>query len=315
MQILKFYLMLYNKEMENENNLENNSVIKKTEKRLYSSGFNDLERKRSRLSGVNFDTKQGWGEAKEDSGEVYDENMLKNKKTKSPLLVSFFIVSLLFFIGSIIFASFLYLGGTNVVSPENVDISVIGPVSVKGGEDFNLQIMISNNNNTSLESADLLITYPVGSRINGTESSDGRYRESLGTIAPNQVINKTIKSAVFGEENSDKEIRVSIEYRNENSNAILGKDKSFTTLISSSPLSLFVDAPDEVNSNQDISLNLKVTSNSSETIKGGILSATYPAGFLFKSAIPQPTSGEDTWNLGDIKKGSEKIIKIKGIIP
>ena len=81
--------MLYNKEMENENNLENNSVIKKTEKRLYSSGFNDLERKRSRLSGVNFDTKQGWGEAKEDSGEVYDENMLKIKRQNHRSLFHF----------------------------------------------------------------------------------------------------------------------------------------------------------------------------------------------------------------------------------
>ncbi|HBM45864.1 MAG: hypothetical protein UT05_C0006G0036 [Parcubacteria group bacterium GW2011_GWF2_38_76] len=291
-----------------DDNLEEGG-IKKTEKRLYSQDPGNLERKRSQLSGVDYEEKVTWG------GEegLNIKNMAQTRK-KFPILSLILTLSFVFFVGATIFATYLYLGSTNVISPDNVDISVIGPVSVKAGEEINLQVAITNKNNTALEYVELIATFPGGSKILTNKVNDTQYRKNLGTIKPNEIITETIKTALFGEENADREVIVAIEYRNENSNAIMEKETIWKTIVSSSPLSLIFDMPTDANSNQEITLNVKTISNSKDTMRDVVLNVAYPSGFIFKEAIPKASSGNGVWFLGDFKQGEEKLVKIKGVI-
>jgi hypothetical protein len=293
------------------NDLENldEGGIKKTEKRLYSQEPGNLERKRGELSDINFEEKVNWGG--EDGLNI--QNMAQAKK-KFPILSLLFTVSFLFFVGAVIFATYLYLGNTNVISPQNVDISIVGPVSVKAGEEISLQVAITNKNNTSLEYVDLVVTFPVGSRIVSNKVNETQFRKNLGTVKPNELITETIRAALFGEENAEREVKVAIEYRNENSNAIIEKESFWKTLISSSPLTILFDIPRDASSNQEITLNVKTVSNSKEVLKDVILNIAYPSGFIFKEATPKASSGEGSWFLGDLKQGEERLVKIKGII-
>ncbi len=290
-------------------NYEEEGVIKKAEKKLYSIEPGNLERKRSPLSNFRQEEKGSW------AGEINVENEMKypNKKSFSFLTIML-IFSFLFFVGAVGFAYYLFSGGVNTISPDNVSVSIVGPVSVKGGEEFNLQITITNNNNISLEYVDLIATFPGGSKISSVGSTGSQFRKNLGTINPNQVINETIKGTLFGEEKAERDIYVTLEYRNKGSNAIIEKEELFKTTISSSPLSLFFDIPKDANSNQEIVLNAKLTSNSKETLKDVLLNLSYPSGFIFKSANPTPTSGDGVWEFGDMKQGTEKKVKITGVI-
>ncbi|MEI6296959.1 MAG: hypothetical protein WCO84_04925 [bacterium] len=289
-------------------NFEDDSVIKKTEKRLYSSDPGNLDRQRGRLSNTRFGEDKMW--------EGQDLNTLQMGQTKKrfPILSLILVFSFIFFLGSLGFAYYLYQGGTNTVSPENIDISLSAPVSLKAGEEFNLQVKITNKNNTALEYTDLIATFPDGTSIPAYKVNDNQYRKTLGTIKPNEVVTETIKASLFGEENANREIKIGLEYRNENSNAIMQKDASFSTIISSSPLSLYFDIPKDANSNQEIVLNVKTVSNSKESLKDVILNLSYPAGFIFKNSVPPATSGEGVWELGTLKQGAEKLVKITGVI-
>ncbi|HRY62901.1 MAG TPA: hypothetical protein P5056_04000 [Candidatus Paceibacterota bacterium] len=283
--------------------------IKKTEKRLYSQTPGNLERRRSGLSDVNYDEKVTWG------GEegLNLRNMVQTRK-KFPILSFVLTLSFAFFVGAIIFAAYLYFGNTNIISPSNVDISIVGPVSVKAGEEINLQVAITNKNNTALEYVELITTFPGGSKILTNKVNDTQSRKNLGTIQPNQIITETIKTALYGEENADREIKVGIEYRNQNSNAIMAKDALWKTVISSSPLSLIFDLPADANSNQEITLNVKTISNSKDPLTDVVLNVAYPAGFIFKESVPKASSGTGVWFLGDMTQGDEKLVKIKGVI-
>lgn len=291
-----------------EDNFEEGG-IKKTEKRLYSQEPGNLERKRSGLSGVDYDDKVSW--VGEESLNI--QNMTQTRK-KFPILSILLTFSFIFFVGAVIFAAYLYFGNTNVISPSNVDISIVGPVSVKAGEEINLQVAITNKNNTSLEYVELIATFPNGSKIITNKVNDTQYRKNLGIINPNEIITETIKTALYGEENADREIKIGIEYRNQNSNAIMAKDTLWKTVISSSPLSLIFDMPTDANSNQEITLNVKTISNSKDPLNDVVLNVAYPSGFIFKESVPKASSGNSVWFLGDFKQGSEKLVKITGVI-
>ncbi|MBU0611838.1 hypothetical protein KKA39_01890 [Patescibacteria group bacterium] len=230
---------------------------------------------------------------------------------KTSVFKKFFIFSIIFFVFASVFAFYMFFFKGNTVSNNNIDISIIGNAFTAGGEELPLQIEITNRNNSPLELADLLIEYPKGS--SGDLSQDAeRFRSSLGTIPAGSVRNENVKIVVFGEQGSVRPIRVSLEYRVEGSNAIFVKEKPYEVSISSAPINLLVDAPNEASPNQEISFNVKATLNATKAASKILLKLDYPVGFQFESAKPSPSFGDNVWNLGDLAPGTEREISIIG---
>ena len=65
---------------------------------------------------------------------------------------------------SILFAYLSFRGGGNSISSDNIEIGLSGPVSIGAGEVLSLEIDVLNKNSVDLETADLLVEYPDGSR-------------------------------------------------------------------------------------------------------------------------------------------------------
>ncbi len=291
-----------------ENNSEDSS-IKRLEKRLYGSRPVSAEKERTELGELSYEVKNAF----EDTGEI--SIMKKEKDIQTPILRTLLIASSIFFLTALGISAYFLLGGSNIVSTDNVDLSLSGPVSVRGGDDFVLQILLSNKNNTPLKFAQLLVEFPAGSKIPKSESTvSNRYIKQLGDISNNTVINETVKSVLFGEENSEQEIKITLEYRTEGSNATFVKQKSYKTFISSSPISLSLDIPADTNSEKEMEIDIKVNSNSGEVIKGVVLEMAYPSGFVFKSADPEPSYGDNFWSLGDLLVKGVRTIKLRGSI-
>ena len=81
------------------------------------------------------------------------------------------------------FAFSKFFLGNNVVSGNNIDILVSGPVSIAGGEVLPLDIEVKNNNNIDLNTVDLRVEYPAGTKSADDQSVDlPRYSETLGDI-------------------------------------------------------------------------------------------------------------------------------------
>ena len=229
------------------------------------------------------------------------------------------------------YAGYMFLGGNNNVSNNNIDINVLGNSFTDGGQQLPLIVSVTNRNSSALELVDLVVEYPRGTSgalpsvpdtphsagststtTTDTTNNTERLRESIGTIAAGATQSQSINPILFGQQGSVSTIKISIEYRVEGSNAIFVKEKDYDVTINSTPINLSVDAPSQISPNQDITLNIKATLNATTTVPNMLLQADYPVGFQFESAKPAPSFGNNVWNLGDLAPGSESDISVTG---
>ncbi|MEK7463658.1 MAG: hypothetical protein AAB610_00855 [Patescibacteria group bacterium] len=293
-------------------NQEDKSKIEELKKSLYSRNTPDIRtHRRLRFQKQESNIITDWEHPQEIEEDI--ELNKRYKDTSMSFFTKILIGSIFFFLAALGIGAYLVFNGSNIVSANNVDITINGPVSVAGGEPVSFEVQISNQNNIKLQTVDLSVDFPAGT----TDADDSlkelkNFRELIPDIESGGVGQKTIRAIVYGEENSKKEIKVSIEYRVKGSNAIFQKEKTFDLLVSSSPITLTVSSFKEVNSGQEFEMAVTMNSNSKEVIKSLLLKAVYPFGFTYTSSDLKPVADTTTWRIGDIPPGGKKTIKIKG---
>lgn len=280
---------------------------------LYSVNFKPKEKRRMlHVHDQGVAVSRDWGAESTPRGVFNSESVQVHTWSFTQKL---FATSLGVFALAVLVALSVFLGGGNVVSTENVDIKISGPVSINGGEELSLDVSVVNDNNTALELADLIVRYPEGTRTSADLDTDfTKYRESLGDIPARSISKKTIKAILFGEQNSKKQIQIGVEYRVAGSNAIFYKEKEYEIVVSSSPLSVTVNAVTEANSGQNVEFTVDIASNSTRTLSNVMLSSEYPFGFAFKTASPESSYGTTLWRLGDVAPNSKRTIVVRGTI-
>jgi len=247
-----------------------------------------------------------WGKEEEIKTNIQEKFFMKTSMFKK-----FFIFSIVFFVLALSYAGYMFFAGGNTVSNDNIDIAVLGNTFTAGGEDLPLQIEITNKNNSTLELADLVVEYPKGSSGDLSKDTE-RMRDSLGAIPAGAIKKDNMKVVLFGEQGSIRQVKISLEYRVEGSNAIFIKEKLFDVTISSAPINLTVDAPSEISPNQNITLNVKAILNATKAASKILVKLDYPVGFQFVSSNPSPSISNNIWSLGDLSPGTERDISITG---
>lgn len=290
---------------------EDKSSIDRLGKALYSRNLNQ-SKKTGRLSDVVYDVKEDWNEI-ESEKYIPESEEIKPRGTDLPKKILF--GALIFFVVSVLVTIFVLFGGANTISGNNVDITILGPVSIGGGENLSLDITVVNKNNTTLSSADLVIEFPDGTKQSGNTTSDlKKYRQTLGDISPSAIAKQNVKAILFGEENSKKIIKVGVEYRVTGSSATFYKEKDYEITITSSPVRVTVSSLKEVTANQQITITVDIDSNSTSILNDIMIKAEYPFGFTFKSSNPSSVSEDNTWKLGDLSPKDHRTIKINGTL-
>src|ERR1035437_553128 len=169
-----------------------------------------------------------------------------NRKPENhPVMKKLFVIALVFFVLTLCFSIYVYLGGSNFISSKNVDITILGPVSVSAGEVMNVNI--KNNNNADLTNANLLIEYPDSTR-SPSDATVPLVREKVpvGTIASGGEYNYVAKAIILGQKADIKEVKVSIDYGVKGSNATFTKEKLYDVSIGATPVTMTVDEPPTV---------------------------------------------------------------------
>lgn len=221
--------------------------------------------------------------------------------------------SIILFVISLGIAVYVFLGGRNVVSTKNIVININTPISVAGGERLPVEISIINQNNVPLISADVLVEYADGGRQPDDLSKElKRYRESLGAISVGATLNKKYEVVFFGEEGESKDLKVTLEYRVQGSNAIFSKTEVRSVTLSSAPVSVSVLSPSEASAGEEVNLSVTVSANTSNIVGHLALAVDYPFGFQFSGSDPGPTYSGNVWDLGDLKPGATRTVKIRG---
>jgi len=124
----------------------------------------------------------------------------------------------------------------------------------------------------------------------------------------------SISAVIFGEENTQKEITVSLTYSVKGSSAIFTKEQTYDVLINSSPITVTASSFSSVTSGQAFDMTVNLKSNSQNALKNVLLKAQYPFGYTFISANLPPLSDHVTWKIGDIPPGGERSIVIHGTL-
>jgi hypothetical protein len=294
-----------------EGQSEQKSKIKNAESGLYSRQHED-EQLISSLRKKNYEVPGTWGETPIVATNLENVYMKNRRKMLKKILIG----SVVFFAVAVGFALYIFSGGRNEFSSKNVNISIVGDVSVDAGKPVEMQVLVENKNATNLEGAELIVDLPEGARatFEGKETTL-RITKMLGTIAPNEVVEQKFSVMFFGEEKKTIAVRARVEYHFTGSSAISKNDYEHSILIVSSQVSLDMKVLKEVSSGQEIELLVSVVPSTSETLEGLMVKMNYPFGFTFKSATPAAFDSKNTtWVLEPLKPFTPQEIRIRGII-
>ncbi len=253
--------------------------------------------------------------SQDENAVLYSDHMSYSRKRKAfrKIIAS---IGVVFFIGALAVSAFLMFSGNNTISGDNISIDVSGGITVGGGEEFQFQVAIANQNAIPVQSATLIIEYPRGSHsIDEAEKEVSVERKQLDSIDKGELVNIPLKVRIFGEENEEKEIKVSVDYRVSGSNATFHKEATpLKFKVSTSPVVMTFDSVKSISSGQEMELKLTIQSNSPSPLTNLLVRAEYPEGFDFTESSPDTVSGEDTWKIATLKPAEKKIITIKGLM-
>lgn len=309
--------MRYGEEKKDKLNQLERKLYSRNAPNIISGADSDADRG---LGQDNFDSesvepRQDWQETKPGNFDELASKISNMAQKKHNFVNKIFVFSLLFFLVAAAVAGFVFWGGMNSVSSRNVDIKLTGPLEVGGGQEVSFSIDVINNNNTDLDSASLIVKYPAGTRLATDLTKDlAEERFTLQKIKSGESFSQNIKAVFFGEKGSSKQIQISLEYRVANSSALFYKEKSQEISISSAPVIVTPTYPKEVNSNQEISFSLELTSNSKDKINNFLVKVEYPFGFVFKDATPATSFGNNIWQFSNLNPGEKKKITFRGNI-
>jgi len=249
------------------------------------------------------------------SPSIHATSMARTSK-RTTVRFKVILAGIFFFIGALALSSLFLFSGSNTISGNNISIDVTGPLTMGGGEDMSLQVTIGNQNSLPIESATLIISYPRGAQ-SVTEEGKEMFTErlQLNNIGTGEVVNVPLRVRIYGEENEEKAIKISVEYRVAGSNATFYKEAlPFTFKVSSSPLIINIDAVKRIPSGQATELKVVIQSNAKEELTNLLVRATYPQGFDFSDATPETASGQDIWKIKSLKPGESYTLTIRGLM-
>lgn len=287
------------------------SSIEKLKRTLYSRDESLVPKeRRTPVEEHSHDIPTNWGTTA--TFELPPEVMVKQNNS---FFNKFLLGSIIFFFISLGVAAFIFFGGLNMISSNNLDIKVVAPSSISSGEELSIGLSILNSNRTNLEDVNLIISYPEGSQsVDGKGGVLTREKVKLGTVVKGGTLDHSIRTLLFGEKDIIKEFTFTLEYKVKGSNATFSKERKYAVVISSSPLLLNVSNPSEINSGQELIISIDVTSNSSVVMKNSMVKVEYPYGFTYKESNIKPLRDNSVWNIGDLKDGDKKTLKIKGVL-
>lgn len=281
-------------------------------KSLYSRGAPDVRtRRKLRFNDTAPNIQTSWEEPVQEPvhpvlNQHYEDHSMSYLK-------KILLGSTLFCVIALGIGAYIFFNGANLISANNIDISINGPVSIAGGSSVPFEIVVTNRNNVDLVSADLAVDFPAGTTDPNDSTKELKtYRELIGDMPAGSSADKTVHAIMFGEENLQKSISVTVTYKVKGSNSLFTKTKTYDVLINSSPIGLTVESFKEVSSGQEFDLTVNLKSNSQEILKSIVLKMQYPFGFSFISSSLKPLNDNATWKIGDIPPGALRKIVIHG---
>ena len=285
------------------------SKIERAKRDLYrTDGTKDAVRE-AKLTPTDIDVANNW-----DDTTIVTERATK-KNTGVKVLKGLVVLAVLTTFASGGYLLYQILDPFSKPSDKNIQIAFDVPVGITPGIPADIVIKVTNQNRFALEYANLTLVYPSGTRSANDPNKDLRdEKKILGAIGAGEVAEFHTKAIFLGEENTDKELRASLEFRFSNVNSTFKKDDVRPIHLLAAPINLTVDTLKEINSGQEIAINVNALSNTVIPLRDVLVKVEYPLGFTYEDAEPKPTFGNNIWRIGKVDPASKFKLRIKGVI-
>ncbi|MDO8442929.1 MAG: hypothetical protein Q7S81_01570 [bacterium] len=227
----------------------------------------------------------------------------------------FVIIGLVLIIGlSVIYI----LNGNN----QSLDVGLSGPDEVMAGVPFDLKVEFSNQIDSVLKNVSIIVALPDGAVFAGSGEEKLVDSKDLGDLGQGSLVSENYKiiflsaqgGSVSGGKGIGEKLKIKTLVSYSSGSSKYEKETEKEVKILDSGVSVEIKAPEEVFSGEefDVSVNYK---NISEVDFSGLeLVLEYPANFTFISSDSKADSGNNVWELGDLRKGSEGSFTVKGSV-
>jgi len=194
----------------------------------------------------------------------------------------------------------------------DVGLQVILPTDVFVGVPLDAQVSLSNQSGTILNDVSLTMTLPSGVVFVGSGEEKLIENRSLGNIGEGSLNTEHFQIAFLKGANTTQAIKVSVSYSPSSLGARFEEQKKTEIAVKTAGVVVSLRGPQKVLSGEEFPIELVYQNMADTDANDLVLQLVYPADFSFTSSSLKPDIGKDTWNLGDLRKGSEGKFSVRG---
>ena len=206
-------------------------------------------------------------------------------------------------------------------SKETLKLEILGPDQVKAAEEFEYIVKYKNNGNTKLENPQLTFECPehaLECALLDRKQSDAQKKSlrktlSLSDIYPGQEESFHIRVRLLGQEGDSETAKAEMTYRPKGLKAVFSSTTTFTTKISSVPLTFNFDLPSRVEPGKKLRIDLNYFSNIDYPLSNLRIKIDYPLDFEFQGAKPEALE-KDEWGIPILNGAEGGRIEVWGIL-
>jgi uncharacterized repeat protein (TIGR01451 family) len=215
-----------------------------------------------------------------------------------------------------VLAFFAFHSGTSSPGGEaNVKVTIDAPETAPSGSQMVYKFIIDNQDPAKLVNMELELVYPDGftylsSTPNAQNLSGSVF--SIPDLSSGQNAVVIVKVNAQGSINDDKHLVARLHYRYSNFNSEFIKESEHTVRLLASDVVMELTGPDTTTSTQPVTYKLRYKNESDHDIVNARIQLTYPEGFTYGTATPQPNLGQNIWNIGSLKQNEEGTIEFGG---
>lgn len=219
---------------------------------------------------------------------------------------------LIFILIAVIAAGIYYIYDKYADRNLSLDISV--PESAAIGAPFEAKAEFSNHSGNVLKDVKLTINLPEGLVFAGQDESKNIESKELGDIGEGSLISETYRLIALKDENTVKRIKVSISYTPSSLVAHFEKKAEAEVAVKGSGILINLTGPEKVSGSEEFEIDADYKNVSEVDFKDIELRIEYPPNFSFIDSTLKPDRANNSWLLGDLRKGSEGSFTVKGFI-
>jgi len=244
-------------------------------------------------------------------GKKRDMTKLEKANPRRRLIIR--IIIILAAILAISLAGFFYYAKTSKKFGQNIGFMIQGPATVSSGEVVTLRVQYDNRESIDLLDAELTMQFPDGFSFQSSipsPSTPNTWLLSKLDAGSGGVVE--IRGKIIGDVGTTKSFTATLNYTPSNFNYPFKQEASFETTITSSALSLEIDAPQKMPSGKEFSFTMTYANSSQDDLDGVQIVMQSPAGYQLTTADPE---GENSvWKIGKLETGKEGTITVTGTL-